>query len=112
MHRLDICRATGRQFEQTADHDGRITALVMRDVADVLTRKFNGPALVFDLTGVAGGTWQIGRGEPVADIQMDALDFNFFASGRTTFEQARPLMSITGDVITAEQALKQILILY
>lgn len=112
MHRLDICRATGREFEQTRDHDGRIAELVMVDVADVLARKFNGPALTFDLTGIAGGSWTIGQGEPAATIGMDVLDFNIFASGRYTYQEARPLATIKGDISTAEEALKHILVLY
>jgi hypothetical protein len=43
---------------------------------------------------------------------MDVLDFNIFASGRTSFEQARQLASITGEVGIAEIALRQILVLY
>lgn len=112
MHRLDICRATGRKFEQTAGHDGRIAALVMRDVAAALARTYRGPALVFDLTGAAGGTWQVGSGEPAATIRMDVLEFNIFASGRYTYGQARPLMTITGDVQQAEKALEDLLVLY
>jgi uncharacterized protein (TIGR03083 family) len=112
MHRLDICRATGLHFEQTPEHDTRIAELVMLDVADVLARKFNGPALVFELTGIAGGTWKIGKGEPAATIRMDVLAFNIFASGRYTYEQARLMMSITGDVLSAEEALKNILVVY
>lgn len=112
MHRLDTCRATGRAFEQTRAHDGRIAELVMRDVAAVLARKYTGPALHFELTGLAGGSWQIGAGEPAATIQMDVLEFNIFASGRYTYEQARPLAEISGDVASAEAALKTILVLY
>ncbi len=112
MHRLDICRATGREFEQTHEHDGRIAELVVRDVADILTRKFDGPALVLEFTGIAGGTWKIGKGEPSATIRMDMLEFNIFASGRYTYEEARPLMTITGNVSAAEEAMKNILVLY
>jgi len=112
MHRLDICRATGQGFEQTTEHDGRIAALVMRDVAAALSRNFSEPALVFELTGIAGGAWKIGRGEPAAVIRMDVLEFNIFASGRYTYEQARPLAVISGDVKPAEEALKQILVVY
>jgi uncharacterized protein (TIGR03083 family) len=112
MHRLDICRATGRPFEQTREHDGRIAELVMVDVADALARKSAGPALRFELTGVAGGTWKIGAGDPAAAIRMDVLDFNIFASGRYTFAEARPRMTLTGDVSAAEEALKKILIVY
>ena len=42
MHRLDICRTTGNHFEQTAEHDGRIAALVMLDVARQLQEKSRG----------------------------------------------------------------------
>ena len=84
----------------------------MLDVADTLERKFDGPAMVFDLTGIAGGTWKIGKGEPAATIQMDVLDFNIFASGRYTYEEARPLATITGDVAAAEAAMKHILVVY
>ncbi len=112
MHRLDICRATGRHFEQTAGHDGRIVALVVRDVARQLTPKVNGQALAIELTGTAGGAWQIGKDTPAATVQMDALEFNIFASGRMNFEQARPLMTISGDVALAENVLNDLLILY
>ena len=57
MHRLDICRATNRHFEQTIEHDGRIAALVMLDVARQLSPKLDGRAIAFDLSGLAGGTW-------------------------------------------------------
>jgi hypothetical protein len=43
---------------------------------------------------------------------MDVLDFNIFASGRYTYEQARPLATISGDVSKAEEALQQILVVY
>lgn len=112
MHRLDLCQATGREFKQTREHDGRIAELVMVDVADVLAKKFAGPALVFDLTGIAGGIWKIGAGEPAATICMDVMEFNIFASGRYTYDEARPLATITGDVSVAEEALKNILVLY
>ena len=112
MHRLDICRATGREFEQTKAHDGRIAALVMLDVARLPAKKLNWPTLVFDLTGIAGGRWKIGTGEPAATIGMDVLDFNIFASGRYSFTEARALATISGNISAAEEALKNFLILY
>jgi hypothetical protein len=42
MHRLDICRATGREMVQTPQHDGRITTLVVRDLARKHTPKLAG----------------------------------------------------------------------
>jgi uncharacterized protein (TIGR03083 family) len=112
MHRLDICRATGRKFEQTAEHDGRIAALVMLDGAKALTKKLDGRAIAFALTGVGGGNWKVGIGEPSATIRMDVLDFNIFVSGRFSYEHARTLACITGDIALSEIALKNLLILF
>ncbi|MCC7161391.1 MAG: maleylpyruvate isomerase family mycothiol-dependent enzyme [Anaerolineae bacterium] len=112
MHRLDICRATNRQFYQTREHDGRIVALVVRDVGALLRKKLTGRAIVLDLSGVAGGVYQVGAGEPGATIQIDALDFNIFASGRFTQAQARARASFSGDTALAEEALSKILVLY
>lgn len=111
MHRLDICRATGRSFQQTPEHDGRIVALVMRDVDKALRGKLKQP-LVFELTGTAGGAWKIGDGPTSATIQMDALDFNIFASGRFSQDEARSRARITGDQTSADRAMKNILLLY
>jgi uncharacterized protein (TIGR03083 family) len=112
MHRLDICRATGRIFEQTADQDGRIVALVMRDVMSGLRKKLDGHSIVIELSGIAGGKWKIGRGDPTATIQMDALDFNIFASGRFNYSEARDRADVSGDIAIAEKALKNILVLF
>lgn len=112
MHRLDICRATGRPFEQTAEHDGRIAGLVMRDVGIQLSGKLGGRGLLFDLSGLAGGRYQLGEGEAAATLPMDVLDFNIWASGRFSFEEARSHFTLSGDVAWAEPLLKQLLILY
>lgn len=112
MHRLDICRATERKFEQTAEHDGRIAALVMLDVAKRLLKKTDKHSIVFDLVGTAGGRWKIGNDEASATIKMDVLDLNIYASGRSTYEQARQKAAIVGDVAWAESTLKNLQILY
>lgn len=112
MHRLDICRATNRPFAQTAEHDGRIASLVMRDVANQLQGKLGGAALLFDLSGIPGGRWRLGTGAVAATVQMDVLDFNIFASGRYSYAEARSRFTLSGDTTLAESILKQILILY
>ena len=112
MHRLDICRAADRAFHQTPEHDGRIVELMMRDTAAVLQHKTADPPLRFKLSGIAGGSWRTGTGEPTAEVQMNALDFNIFASGRWTLSEARPQMEISGDVPAAEAALEKLLVLY
>jgi uncharacterized protein (TIGR03083 family) len=112
MHRLDICRAVGCNFEQTVEHDGRIAALVMLDVARCLHKQMDNRSLVFDLAGTAGGRWKIGNADPSATINMDVLEFNIFASGRSTYEQPRAQTAIVGDVAWAEAMLKNLLVLY
>jgi uncharacterized protein (TIGR03083 family) len=112
MHRLDICRATGRRFEQTPEQDGRITALVMLDMERKLRKTLPKQAVVFDLSGLAGGTWKIGKGEPSVMIHMDALDFSIFASGRYRYEETRSRASVSGDSELADHVLKKTLILF
>lgn len=112
MHRLDICRATGRNFVQTAGHDGRIAALVILDTARLFNRRPVGGTIVFDLTGNSGGSWSVGSGESTARIRMDVLDFNIFASGRYSYDDACRRAEISGSQALAEHALKNLLILY
>ena len=112
MHRLDICRAANRPFEQTREHDGRIVELVVLDTAQKLNKKLNGQAITLSLTGMAGGTWQIGKGEPAAEMEMDALDFNIFVSGRFSYEEGMQRANISGDTALVKNAFKDFLILY
>ena len=112
MHRLDISRATNRPFEQTREHDGRIVELVVLDTAKKLNKKLNGQAITLSLTGIAGGTWKIGQGNPAAEMEMDALDFNIFVSGRFSYEEGMKHARITGDKSLIESAFKDLLVLY
>ncbi len=112
MHRLDICRATNRPFEQSREHDGRIVELVVRDAAKKLRKRLNGKALTLTLTGVAGGAWQVGNGEPAAGLEMDALDFNIFVSGRFSYEEGMARAKRSGDTALVERTFKNLLILY
>ena len=112
MHRLDICRATNRPFEQTREHDGRIVELVVLDTAKKLNPKLNGQAITLSLTGIAGGTWKIGKGNPAAEMEMDALDFNIFVSGRFSYVEGMKLAKISGDTLTVENAFRNLLVLY
>jgi uncharacterized protein (TIGR03083 family) len=75
MHRLDISRATGRDMEVSAAHDGRIVANVVADWAHRHGRPFT---LV--LGGSAGGRWHAGNGGAL--LELDALDFCWTLAGR------------------------------
>jgi uncharacterized protein (TIGR03083 family) len=76
MHRVDISRATGRDLELTADHDGRIVADV---VAEWAAR--HGAPYRLHLTGPAGGTWERGTGGE--ELRLDAVEMLRTVSGRT-----------------------------
>jgi uncharacterized protein (TIGR03083 family) len=76
MHRIDIARATGRQPELTADHDGVLVADVVKEWAS----RHAEPCRVH-LTGTAGGTWTFGTGGGPT-YQLDAIDFCRALSGR------------------------------
>lgn len=109
MHRIDLCRATGKDMILTVQHDGRIVALVIRDLARKLLPKLRGDSIVYELAGVAGGAWRIGRRlPPVATLSMDVVDFNLLASGRLTAQEARSrgLVEVGGDETHASLALE------
>ncbi|HEY0127461.1 MAG TPA: maleylpyruvate isomerase family mycothiol-dependent enzyme [Blastococcus sp.] len=75
MHRTDICRATGREPQLTADHDGVLVADVVAEWAARHGRPYR-----LRLTGPAGGSWASGAdGE---EIELDAVDFCRLLSGR------------------------------
>ncbi len=112
IHRLDICRATGRPFERTQEHDGRINALVVRDLARPLARKLRSTAIVLDLTGIGGGSWKIGKGNAEATIRMNVLDFNIYASGRFSYAEAVTGTQFVGDRQLADLAFRHIAVLY
>lgn len=75
LHRVDVCRATGRDLVLTAEHDGRIVSDV---VADWASR--HGQPFSLLLTGAAGGHYTVGDGGPT--IELDAVEFCRILSGR------------------------------
>ncbi len=75
LHRIDICRATGRAPILSADHDGRLIADVVRDWAPR-----HGQPFELHLTGAAGGRFRNGSGG--TELELDAVQFCRFLSGR------------------------------
>jgi uncharacterized protein (TIGR03083 family) len=113
MHRLDLCRATQREMVMTPEHDGRIVALVVRDLEKKLTAKLRTLSMVYHLSGNAGGRWQLGaKTSPATTIQLDALDFNLLASGRLTPQEAWSRASIAGESALARDVLNQTTVPY
>ena len=76
MHRLDVSRASGIDFEMTPEHDGRIVADAVRDWA-----AGHGQPFRLLLTGPAGGGFR--RGQTADALCMDALEFARLLSGRS-----------------------------
>ncbi|WP_405061258.1 maleylpyruvate isomerase family mycothiol-dependent enzyme [Kribbella sp. NBC_01505] len=80
MHRDDICQALGRPFDP-GPYGAELIAQVMRDLID---GPFWGdrPAVDLELTGQGGGTYRLGRGEPVGHAAVDAVSYMRTLSGR------------------------------
>jgi hypothetical protein len=74
-HRIDICCATSRPMDLTADHDGRLIADIVAEWADLHGQPFD---LV--LEGPAGGKFT--QGVDGERVDIDALDFIRIVSGR------------------------------
>ena len=114
-HRLDVCRATGREFVQTPAHDGRILEIVVRDLAQQLRAVLGLRSVVYELRGTSGGCWRMGSNSRAsARLTMDALDFSLLASERTTADAIRSqgLVAIEGDEELANLVLDQTIVLY
>jgi uncharacterized protein (TIGR03083 family) len=88
MHRVDAARATGRELV-LREHDREVVAQVVRDLA----RQWDGPPLVLELAGPAGGCWTLGDGDPVAFVHADAVGYLRALSGRDD----DPELRVSGD---------------
>jgi len=77
MHRIDVCRATGRAPELTAGHDGALVADVVTEWAGRHGRPYR-----LHLTGPAGGTWSSGDPAATDELDLDAVEFCRLLSGR------------------------------
>lgn len=77
LHRIDLCRAVGREPVLTAEHDGRIVA----DVAAEWGRRHGRPHRL-SLTGPAGGTFAAGPPGEAEVFELDAVEFCRMVSGR------------------------------
>lgn len=77
MHRVEIARATGHPLTLDA-HDRAVVSQVMHELAAA----WDGPPIVIELTGTAGGTFAIGEGAPTAMLSADAIEMMLHLSGR------------------------------
>lgn len=113
MHRYDICAATGHEMVVTAEHDGRITALVLWDVARKLKRPLQGRTVALRLAGLAGGDYLFGPGgAPDCLIATDIFSFHLRASGRITPADMAPRATVMGDQAIATWFLENVEVPY
>ena len=114
MHRIDVCVATDREMVQSAAHDGRLSALVVRDLEKILRPVTRGGSFVLELTGPAGGSWQFGNEAPSTMITMETTDFHILASGRTTANEVVTMgkVSFSGDAQFGEKILEHVSVPY
>jgi uncharacterized protein (TIGR03083 family) len=87
IHRLDIADATGRPFEQRAEHDGVLLEQVVADTAYLVHKRGGGVNLNLRLAGPAGGAWNVASpGAEEVNLSMEATDFMRLSSGRTSVD--------------------------
>lgn len=77
-HRVDLARALGVSRETTVAESEAV-----RQVVRDLDTDWSGPPVELTLTGVGGGTWRIGAGDPVAHVTEDAVAYLRLLSGRS-----------------------------
>lgn len=94
MHRDDVCQALDRPFD-AGPHAAELVAQVMYDVIDGPWWA-DRPAVELELTGPGGGTYQLGRGEPVGQASVNAVSYMRTLSGRDNAP------AVTGDPAAAE----------
>ncbi len=113
MHRIELALSTGHPVTRTAEHDGRLTALVMRDLTLRLSPVLGDRAVIYHLTGPDGGSFRYGAGASTeVEITMDSVDFHMLASGRRTAGDAFKLAHVSGDRVLAEVVLKNTMVVY
>ena len=109
MHRMDICRATGKQWVVNPDHDRRLLDLIMRDMALTLNGRLS---LVVHVTGALSASYRFGTGESQAEIEVDLFILNRRSSGRISADAALSMVQVRGDSEVAQDFLQNCEVLY
>lgn len=98
MHRYDICAATGKKMVVTPQHDGRIIALVVWELARKIRRELAERTILLRLTGEAGGHYLFGaQREPHCILEMSVFTFALRSSGRITVAETEARVDVQGD---------------
>lgn len=95
MHRDDVCQALGRPFDP-GPYAEELIAQVVYDLEASGPFWGDRPAVVLELTGPGGGTYRLGRDEPVGHAAVDAVAYMRTLSGRDDAP------AVTGDPAATE----------
>jgi uncharacterized protein (TIGR03083 family) len=79
MHRDDVCQAVGQKFD-AGPYAEEVVAQVMLDLEE--GPFWQGMPVVLVLSGQGGGTYRLGRDEPIATVRTDAVGYMRTLSGR------------------------------
>lgn len=109
MHRMDICRATGKPWTSNPDHDLRLLDLIIRDMAQQMAGRY---PVALHITGPLQAQYHFGAGAPRTTITIDLFTLNRRASGRITAEEAAQAAQINGDEALAHEFLHHCEVLY
>lgn len=113
MHRYDICAATGKKMVITPEHDGRLTDLVLLDIAKKLKKQLAGRTIILQIKGALTGTYQFGsKAEPDCTLEIDLFDLHLRASERISIEEAMRRTAVSGDASVAHWFLNNATVLY
>lgn len=113
MHRYDICAATGKKMVVTFEHDGRLTALVVRDIGRKLKGQWGQRSLALRLTGAISSEYVFGpASDPMSTLQLDVFDFHLRASGRIPVEEAARRTVFGGERAAGEWFLQNMEVVY
>jgi hypothetical protein len=109
MHRMDLCRATGQDWIANPDHDRRLLDLIIRDMTYTPA---GGYAVALNVTGPLNAAYRFGHSEPAAEIDIDFIELNRRASGRTSADEALASAQVRGDESVARAFLDACEVLY
>lgn len=109
MHRMDLCRATGKAWVSNPAHDRRLMDLIVLDMAETMDGKY---AVLLNVTNGLNASYRFGSGEPRAEIDIDLTTINRRSSDRINAEEALDLAQVRGDRDLALEFLRDCEVLY
>ena len=114
MHRYDICAATGKKMVVTPEHDGRLTALVVRDIDRKLKGQLGQRSLALNLNRRDRGRVCVWPGVRVPPARCRWMSSTFICGHQGASRQLKRLRSAVfgGDRAAGEWFLQNMEVVY